>query len=347
LTVVPGLVSTIIPVRNRPRMVLEAVDSVLAQTYRPIEVIVCDDGSTDETAAAVEGLMGRHPDEVRLLRLPSQGPGPAREAGRLAARGEYIQYLDSDDLLRPRKFAVQVTALQGRPDCGAAYGYIALWREGAPPSDHPHKWSGHALPTLFPWLLVDRWWNTDTPLFRRSLCDAVGPWTDLRWSQDWEYDGRVGALGTRLVHCPEFVCDQRHHSESRQTSSGDWKAPDRLRERHRFLGLMLKHGLAAGVTPAVPEMQHFSRWLFYSARECAAAGMLEEAAASLAWAKQAAGPDRAGRVDYRLWDLLVRTIGGARAGRLARGWSRWRGGGVSPASLAQSWMPGAQPRPPA
>src|SRR5438045_5827513 len=65
--VVPGLVSTVIPVRNRPRMVREAITSVLAQTYRPLEVIVCDDGSTDDTAEAVEAAAGERPREVRVL----------------------------------------------------------------------------------------------------------------------------------------------------------------------------------------------------------------------------------------------------------------------------------------
>jgi hypothetical protein len=343
MTVFAGRVSTVIPVRNRPRMVREAIESVLAQSYRPIEIIVCDDGSTDDTAAAVEGLVRQHPDDIQLLRLLPRGPGPAREAGRLAARGEYIQYLDSDDLLRPRKFETQVSALLSHPECGAAYGYIALWPEGQQPSEQPYKWSGYALPTLFPWVLVDRWWNTDAPLFRKTVCDAVGPWSDLRWSQDWEYDGRVGALGTRLVHCPEFVCDQRQHGDSRQTSPADWTAPDRLRERCRFLGLMLMHARKAGVTPAAPEMQHFSRWLFHTARQCAEASLSDQAAQCLAWAKEAAGPERAGSADFRIWELMVRTVGGEWAGRLTRGWSRLRGP-TSPLSLKQSWMPGAAPR---
>jgi hypothetical protein len=343
LTVIPGLVSTIIPVRNRPVMVRDAIESVLRQTYRHAEILVCDDGSTDDTAAAVDNLVRQNPSQVHLLRLPSRGAGLAREAGRLVARGEYIQYLDSDDTLRPRKFEVQVSALARRPDCGAAYGYIALWKDGRFPSNEPHKWSGYALPTLFPWLLVDRWWNTDAPLFRRSVCDAVGPWTNLRWSQDWEYDGRVGALGTRLVHCPEFVCDQRHHAEGRQTANADWTSPDRLFERQRFLGLLLKHAVTAGVTPAAPEMQHFSRWLFHTARECAAAGMQEQAAACLAWAKKAAGSEGAAGRDYRLWELLVRTLGPVRAGRLARRWSDYRSSG-SKLSLKQSWAEGAKPR---
>jgi hypothetical protein len=249
--------------------------------------------------------------------------------------------LDSDDRLRPRKFEVQVTALKANTLCGAAYGYIALWKEGEPPSGTPHKWSGRALPTLFPWLLVDRWWNTDAPLFRRTVCDAVGPWSDLKWSQDWEYDGRVGALGTRLVHCPEFVCDQRHHADDRQTARADWTAPDRLRERKRFMGLMLKHATAAGVTPQAAEMQHYSRWLFHVARQCAATGLDEESRECLAWAKQAAGPSASG-ADFRAWDLVVRTLGSSRAGQIA-GFLDWLRRDPGRRSLRQSWMPGAEP----
>src|SRR4051795_5577813 len=96
-----GIVSTIIPVFNRPAMLREAVASVLAQTYRPIEIIIVDDSSTDDTPVVIDELAARHP-EVRGIRRPNGGPGLARESGRGEARGEFIQYLDSDDLLMPR-----------------------------------------------------------------------------------------------------------------------------------------------------------------------------------------------------------------------------------------------------
>jgi glycosyltransferase involved in cell wall biosynthesis len=340
--VVAGLVSTVIPVRNRPRMVREAIASVLEQTYRPIEVIVCDDGSTDDTAAAVEATARERPGEVRLLRLSHRGQGPAREAGRLVARGEFIQYLDSDDLLRPRKFEVQVGALRERPDCGVAYGFAGLWREGGPRPTTPHKWTGHTLPTLFPWLLVDRWWTTVSPLYRRAVCDAVGPWTDLRMSEDWEYDGRVGALGTRLVHCREFVCDQRYHDEPRLIHPPDWLSPERLVERARFLGLLLGHARRAGVSASAPEMQHFSRHLFLTARQLAVADRVEEARECLAWAKEAAGPEQARAADYRTWDFMVRLVGWRWAGRLAQLASRLRPPSGS-ATQRESWMAEAKP----
>src|SRR5689334_3698307 len=101
-------------------MLREAVGSVLAQTWRPIEIIIVDDGSTDEeTPAAIRELASQH-DEIRGTRIENGGPGAAREAGRQLARGEFIQYLDSDDLLLPRKFELQVAALRSRPEAGVA-----------------------------------------------------------------------------------------------------------------------------------------------------------------------------------------------------------------------------------
>lgn len=322
--IVPSLVSTIIPVHNRPAMLREAVENVLVQTYRPIEVVISDDGSTDDTPRAADALAAQYPGVVRVVHHPHRGPGPAREAGRQLARGEFIQYLDSDDLLRPRKFEVQVAALRERPECGAAYGFICLHPAGGPPATLPYKCSGETRPALFPWILADRWWNTDAPLFRRAVCDAAGPWTDLRWSQDWEYDGRVGALGTKLVHCKEFVCDQRQHALARQTSPADWMAPDRLLARKRFLELMLGHAERAGVGADAPERKHFTRWVFATARRCAAAGLAEAARDCMALAERSAGGCARARKGFAAFYALARVLGMERAGRLLLRAERFR-----------------------
>jgi len=330
--IVEGLVSTIIPVRNRPRLLREAVASILTQTYRPIEVIISDDGSTDETPRVAETLARERPEAIRCVRNPPRGAGPAREAGRVLARGEFIQYLDSDDILLPRKFEVQVTALREHPECGAAYGYIRFRPEGGEPRPEPYKLSGREMPTLFPRLLVDRWWNTDCPLFRRSVCDAVGPWSDLRYSQDWEYDGRVGALGTRLVHCKEFVCEQRHHGRKRQTGHGGWLSPP---ERVRFFRLMFGHARRAGVPTDCPEMRHFSRWVFLNARLCGAMGDADSARACLALAAEAAGiPGR----DLRAYRALAAVVGWRLMGRLTCWLDRIARRGPGPDTQKLSWM---------
>jgi glycosyltransferase involved in cell wall biosynthesis len=105
-------VSVIIPTYNRARLVTEAVASVLGQTYRDLEILVVDDASTDGTVAALAAWR-----EVRVCRHSSrQGVAAARNTGAAAARGEWLAFLDSDDLWLPDKLARQMAYLQDRPD---------------------------------------------------------------------------------------------------------------------------------------------------------------------------------------------------------------------------------------
>jgi glycosyltransferase involved in cell wall biosynthesis len=194
-----GLVSTIIPVHNRPRLLREAIESVLTQSYRPIEIVIVDDGSTDETPAVAAGFASRYPDIVRVLHIANAGPGAAREAGRALARGEFLQYLDSDDLLAPTKFETQVAALRACPECGTAYGHTRAYAIGQKPPEKPWKRTGECIATMFPSFLASRWWDTSTPLYRRDVCDRAGPWTNLCCEEDWEYDCRIARLGVRLA----------------------------------------------------------------------------------------------------------------------------------------------------
>src|SRR5947199_44997 len=89
---IPARCHPIVPVYNRPAVAREAVASVLAQTHRPIEIIVVDDGSTDNTGAVVDALTREHPEVLRAIHIPNGGPGHAREAGRALTRGEFVQY---------------------------------------------------------------------------------------------------------------------------------------------------------------------------------------------------------------------------------------------------------------
>lgn len=328
---IENLVSTIIPVFNRPVMLRQTVDSVLAQSWRPIEILIADDGSTDETVALGQALARDHP-EIQYLWNPNRGAGLAREAGRQRARGEFIQYLDSDDTLWPDKFTRQIAALRQHPECGAAYGWIRLCPEDGPPGTRPHKWSGRALPTLFPWLMVDRWWNTDAPLWRRSVCDAIGPWSDLRYSQDWEYDARAGALGVRLVQIPEFVCDQRHHADNRQTGHGRWLTPA---DRVRFFSLLFEHAGKAGVGADTGEMKHFARWVFAQARECGGMGDESAATALLELAGQANNGASPGMLTMA---LLASLLGWQRASRIAESVRSWAKTEPGRFTRKQSWM---------
>jgi glycosyltransferase involved in cell wall biosynthesis len=312
---VKGLVSTIIPVNNRPSLVKEAVASVIGQTYRPIEVVIVDDGSTDQTSLEVRKL-AEHYSEVRSVYRENGGPGAARESGRLVARGEFIQYLDSDDILLPRKFELQVAGLRENPDCDVAYGKTRFYKYGDAPSDMAWKRTGERIPTMFPSFLRGRWWDTSTPLYRRETTDVVGPWVDLRTEEDWEYDCRVARSCGRLYYCDEFVSDTRAHS-SDQLSSGGSSNPFKLRDRAAAHSLILKHALAAEISRGAPEMQHFARELFLLARQCGAAGLSMQARQLFAIAQQASEVRRARGIDFILYGAGARLLGWRIMGRIS------------------------------
>ncbi|MCA9140246.1 MAG: glycosyltransferase family 2 protein [Planctomycetales bacterium] len=314
---VEGLVSTIIPVFNRPEMLVKAVTSVLEQTYRPIEVIIADDGSTDTTAEVAKQLVARHKGIVFYVRHENAGPGPARELGRKQARGEFLQYLDSDDRLLPNKFTDQVRVLRSHPECGIAYGITRLVTADGRILADPFKWTGRQIGSLFPGLLVDRWWCTHTPLYRRQLTDVIGPWCDMRWSQDWEYDSRIGALKTQLVTCGSYVSEHVHHDGERQTSSAAWSTdPVRLRNRLRLMEVLWDGATHAGIDESAPERQHFARWCFSIGRNCATQSLTQEAERCFQLAELAAGPNGPGRKGVAFYRTLVRTLGGRLASQL-------------------------------
>jgi len=325
-----GLVSTIIPVYNRPQMVCEAVESVLAQTHRPIEIIPVDDGSTDETPQVLDRLAAEHPATIRVIHKENGGPGLAREAGRQLARGEFIQYLDSDDYLLPGKFQTQVRALRDHPECGIAYGITRLVDAEARTLREPSKWTGRDFPYLFPGMLVDHWWHPHTPLYRRDLCDRIGPWPKNQ-PEDWDYDGRAGALRAKLAFCPEPVSCHRQHEGHRVTR---WANAGYLPQEAWFLPRLYGCALQAGVSRDAPELQHFSRWAFSLGRRLGAMGRGDLADAMLALAAEAVGgPTPAMRVT----GVLARGLGWRLTGRLCALRDRLTGGRPGPHSLPSSW----------
>jgi glycosyltransferase involved in cell wall biosynthesis len=107
------LFSVIIPVYNRSELVKEAIDSVLSQSFRNFELIVVDDGSTDDTP----GVLAEYGDRLKLITQENAGPESARNNGAGAARGEYLAFLDSDDVMLPRALGVyeRIIAAVGGP----------------------------------------------------------------------------------------------------------------------------------------------------------------------------------------------------------------------------------------
>jgi glycosyltransferase involved in cell wall biosynthesis len=310
----PGLVTTILPVHNRAVELREAAASVLAQSHRNIELIIIDDGSTDDTGAVADAIAAEAPEIVRVIHQPNAGVGPAREAGRLAARGEFIQHLDSDDLLYPHKFELQVAGLNAHPEYGVSYGWT---RERLPDGqllETPARRTGERIETMFPAMLQSRWWQTTTPLYRASLIHRAGPWLPLRNEEDWEYDARIASFGVRLHYSESWNSEVRHHHRGRLSDFG--MKPDVLRDRARAHALILEHAQRAGIDAEVPEMKHYARELFLLARQCGDAGLPEESKMLFSRARDASGPDR-DRFQFRLYAAAARVFGWSLTGRIS------------------------------
>lgn len=313
------LVSTVIPVHNRPQLLAECVRSVLAQTWRPVEILIVDNGSTDATPETARRLAADHPAEVRVLECPVPGAGAAREVGRRAARGAYIQYLDSDDRLLPEKFTWQVSGLERAPECGVSYGVTRYRDAGGAVLHDPWKRTGERIETLFPSMLIERWWGTSTPLYRRALVDRAGPWLNLLNSQDWEYDCRIAAMGVRLHQVEQCVSEERDHPGER-LSRGGAEDVDKLRARAEAHALILGHARHAGVAVDSPEMRRFCRTLFFMARECAVVGLVPQARRLFGLAVEVSG----GGPDYALFRATAACMGWVNAGRIAKRLDTWR-----------------------
>lgn len=123
-----ALVSVIIPAYNSVAYIGQALESVLGQTYRNIEIIVIDDGSTDGTG----GCIGHYGPGVTYIRQENQGPATARNVGILRARGTYLAFLDADDVWLPEKIEEQVRYLESSPDMVLVYTNFVKSADGTP-----------------------------------------------------------------------------------------------------------------------------------------------------------------------------------------------------------------------
>ncbi|HVV58503.1 MAG TPA: glycosyltransferase family A protein [Gaiellaceae bacterium] len=194
-------VSVVIPCYGYAHLLGEAVESVLAQTYRDFEIVVVDDGSPDDTAAVAEALIAAHPEHrISLLRRPNSGqPAVARNTGIARARGELIVCLDADDLLEPEFLERCVDALDRHPELSIAYGGQRDFSEDREWPLHPHP------PYDFATLAHTNLLGTAS-MFRREAWEAVGGYpTDVPGYEDWAFWIALGAHGHYAAHVPEAV----------------------------------------------------------------------------------------------------------------------------------------------
>jgi glycosyltransferase involved in cell wall biosynthesis len=192
------LVSVVIPAFNAEAFVAEAIESVLAQDYDPIEVIVVDDGSADGTAAVASGY------PVRVITQENGGQAAARNAGVAAAKGTFVSFLDSDDLWLPSKLSTEVAHLSEHPELG--YVLVRMQRSlmpGAPwPPGTPAHWFDESQPGTLP----------SGGLVRRAVLDRIGPFdTSFHHGSDTEWQARATDAGVRWELLPDVLSQYRIH----------------------------------------------------------------------------------------------------------------------------------------
>jgi len=185
------LVSVIIPAYNGELFLAETLRSVLAQDYRPFEVIVVDDGSTDQSAAVAQGF-----SKVRYIHQTNQGHAAAKNAGIAVARGEYLAFLDADDLWAVNKLSLQMSRLLECPEIGYTISHRRLLFE---PGVEPPTW-------------MDARYLSEQPAFipsalvvRRSVMDAVGHFDRNYWhcnDSDWFFRANDAGVRKEIVREP-------------------------------------------------------------------------------------------------------------------------------------------------
>jgi len=199
---------------NYAEYLRQAIDSVLAQTDTDFELLIVDDGSTDESAAYAGAYLD---PRIQVVVQPHRGTGAARNAGLRAARGRYIAFLDADDVWVPEKLAMQSELLDRRADIGLVYACF-----GVIDADRRMLSSGRsffgAKPSgaIFRHLLTGNVIGTPSTIcFRRDMVadgqlafDETGA-----YSEDWHFYLRT-ALGTRIHYLPRTLAYHRQHSRN-------------------------------------------------------------------------------------------------------------------------------------
>tara|TARA_B100000378_G_scaffold25350_1_gene19384 strand:- start:979 stop:1998 length:1020 start_codon:yes stop_codon:yes gene_type:complete len=212
---VAPLISVVIPSYNRAHLIGETLESVAASTWRPIEIVVADDGSADETATVVRAFADRHRDlAIRYLERPHEGENYARNAGVAAASGAFIFFLDSDDLLQPDALTILMREMEDPelPYCVAqlaetdAAGSI-IYAEGF--SDSTLDYDG----------VVGSHWSTIVTLYRSELLDRLGAFNaGLTLGEDKEFLWRIIAGADRPGKViPDIVALRRNHGTGQLT----------------------------------------------------------------------------------------------------------------------------------
>jgi glycosyltransferase involved in cell wall biosynthesis len=214
-------VSVVVPAYNAARTVVQSVESALAQTFSDLEVLVVDDGSSDATAATVDGIKD---PRVMLIRRKNGGVAAARNTGVDHARGDWVAFLDSDDIWLPEKLERQLELMAARPGCMASEGSAYFVNDDLKPQR-----LRRCVPVADPLLTFLRFQNLPNAasswIVKRDLLQDIGGFDpDLVILEDWEFSLRLARYANPLC-IDEPLTLYRVHPGNRSRDLGLHIAP--------------------------------------------------------------------------------------------------------------------------
>jgi len=203
-------ISCIVPVYNGERFLSEALDSILGQTYRKLEVIVVNDGSTDRT----ESVARQYGARIRYHRQSNTGPPAARDEGVRISNGELVAFLDADDLWYPEKLERQLARFQARPELDLCFTHAKhFWV--AEMKEEEKRFQNHRLSQTLPAYL------TQSILVRRELFQTVGTFnTGLKFADAMDWFLRAVHQGAVMELLPDALLYRRMHQKNCSMESG-------------------------------------------------------------------------------------------------------------------------------
>jgi glycosyltransferase involved in cell wall biosynthesis len=217
------LVSVIVPVYNGEQFLAEAIESVLAQSYPSYELIVVDDGSTDRTPE-----IARSYPLIRYVYQTHRGSASARNRGILTARGEFLAFLDADDLWMPHKLSLQMMAFEIDPNLEIVTGYVEQFvdPEFEPPTAQRYTFPNAPIPGYSPIAI----------LIRRSLIDKVGLFDESYKSAEvisWFVEAHEKKL--QILILPDLVARRRIHGNNLSIMNREVRNKDTMQVLKNFM----------------------------------------------------------------------------------------------------------------
>ncbi len=242
-------VSVITPCYNGAAYLRETLDSAVGQTHPPAEVIVIDDGSTDSSASIAES----YGMPVRLIRQSNQGESIARNKGIAEATGDYLIFLDADDLLDRRAIERLVECTAGQPNCVALMG--CAWFKDDP--SQPFATRTPRATSFFPGIISQNLAPAHCWLVPRDLVVRVGGFgDDIQQFEDWDLWCRIALTGASLNAVDYVGAYYRRHDHCQSESSP-------LIERCRGHAAVMRR-LSDGILANDPLLQQHGKALFWS-----------------------------------------------------------------------------------